>query len=236
MPNDCCNTLEVTGPEKAVKAFFQKVYKAEGDAGEPDIDFNTTVPMPKELIDGSAPCKDEKTKAHNIAEYGVEDWYHWALSHWSTKWSPYSVQEPKNIDGGMSISFDTAWRPADNWFLETSKQFPTLTFKNTYGEEGMDFYGIATYKNGECETEELDHLSWKLLSNEWFKEEYEAITKGSYKKVFDIIKSGSIEDCDLEKALVGRVKDKDLPLLVGFEFESEDNQTAFDSRLKGKSK
>ena len=101
----------------------------------------------QEMLDGI----DQSEKAEK--ETGFSDWYGWNITHWSTKWSPdvHDVSVAIDADGGSvaTVSYQTAWCPAENLILQLSKLFPSLVFVEAYLEEGMGFWGANAYINGE---------------------------------------------------------------------------------------
>ena len=117
-----------------------------GDVHEPTGSWVTDEYL-QEMLDGIE--RNKKAKQ----ETGFPDWYSWNIAHWGTKWSPdvYDCSVAIDADGGSvaTISYQTAWSPAEPLILELSKRFPSLQFVEAYLEEGMGFWGANTYIKGE---------------------------------------------------------------------------------------
>lgn len=93
-----------------------------------------------------------------IAKYGSADWYYWAIRNWGTKWGAYDVTEwDINEDGANSsatIYYETAWSPASIFWLQVSKDYPTLEFFHEFADEGGGFLGNETIITGSVMHEE----------------------------------------------------------------------------------
>ena len=250
MPNHITNILYVKGRKKDVEAFRDKVYRVEKatektwnhNIGDDIIifDFEKTVPMPESMHITCPARTDEEKKiyAENKAKYGAGDWYEWAIKNFGTKWGAYDAEKVEPIKGGMIFRFLTAWSPPAQWFVTTAKQFPKLKFIDYWQDEGGGSGKITLYTEGSkvrVEDETLSDHEWLVRFNEDYKKEYNFITKGSYKKVLDsYAKIEEPEWNNLNEFLLKRLKDKDLPLFIHFEWYHE--QRNFEARLKAGSK
>ena len=90
-------------------------------------------------------------KAHK--ETGYNNWYDWNCANWGTKWSPDVHDILIDVSDDVSsatVSYQTARGPADGLVSKLSELNPLLSFVESYLEEGMDFWGVNAYKNGEC--------------------------------------------------------------------------------------
>lgn len=82
-----------------------------------------------------------------------EDWWHWRISCWGTKWDIGSNDNesrgihPTVLDNQATMSFDSAWAPPIGLY----KHLESLGFRVTasYFEPGMDFGGF--WKDGSDE-------------------------------------------------------------------------------------
>mgnify|MGYP002737186235 CR=1 FL=1 len=180
MPNWCSNTTEVLGPEKDVRELLklarQPQYQLEGEdpesnleVYEPAFSMNGVIPMPSHLLGKSTTLgKDDGEFAKAIAgDQTVEysDWYHWRLAHWGTKWdlsadttfvSPVIVQDD---NASFEMSYDTAWSPVCDFWLQVSKKFPSLRIDVRYYEEGCNFIGQAIFEGGETLADECGGIT-----------------------------------------------------------------------------
>jgi hypothetical protein len=185
--------------------------------------FEGTIPMPLELegtVEGSnTPDWQDKITGDLFNKYGACTWYQFNTKAWGTKWDAYDVQEvKKNDDGSFTYTFDTAWCPPGFWLETTAKMFPTLTFNDAWRSEGGES-GVITLceEEGINEREDMNEEDWLLTYDENCKEEYEFITQGKYAKVIKKYAKGEEpERAFLEKYLLKRIKDEDLPLFMNY--------------------
>lgn len=243
MPNHITNILDVTGSKKLVEAFKNKVYrkgdKTKGEDAEHIFDFETTVPMPKSMHI-TCPARTDKEKeiyAENKAQYGAGDWHEFGCKFFGTKWNAYSACEPEKIESGIRFRFDTAWSPPAQWINTTAKQFPELKFRDRWIEGGgAGDYTVWTEAGVTQDSDEpLSDHDWNYEFDSNYREEYDIITKGDYDELIDtyVTHEGEIENPDLQKAFVNRVKAKDLPLLVGLDTLYDETKSLIEERLKG---
>jgi hypothetical protein len=173
MPNWCNNSVEIKASEEDLKAIKEQVSKSyihkgftmkfdiesqqwkrewqEEDTGELVFSFQNIVPMP-----------DEKNKD--------EDWYQWRLDNWDTKWDSCEAVLKERMDS-LVYSFDTAWSPPMNIYLELSKQYPGATLIVKYDEPGMGFYGVHIIRGGEelsSTSGDMSHLSTIIMGEECY--------------------------------------------------------------------
>jgi hypothetical protein len=85
---------------------------------------------------------------YNLETYGAKNWYEWCIKNWGTKWDVEGAGG-RNGDDHASYTFDSAWGPPREAFIEISKNFPGLTFDLEYYEPGMCFCGRLEIQNGE---------------------------------------------------------------------------------------
>ena len=96
MPNWTANNVLFVGKEKQLKT-LKDMLKSD----ENDFDFNNIVPMPKNIYRGSLGTVEEE-------KYGKNNWYHWSIDNWGTKWNAVDTRVELN-DGSLYYTFDTAW-------------------------------------------------------------------------------------------------------------------------------
>ena len=246
MPNHITNVFDVLGKEKDVEAFCNKVYRVEKatekswnqNIGDDVIifDFNKTVPMP-ESMDITSPAQtaeEKKIYAENKAKYGAGDWHEWSIKNYSTKWGAYDAEAVEKIEGGLCFRFLTAWSPPSQWVETTASQFPSLIFIDHWKDEGGGCGVITVHtKNGKTKYEEQkisDH-EWYIKFDSAYREEYELITVGKYEDVLSMYENMEEPNySSLNKFLLKRLEDKDLPLFLHFEWYNEKNN--FEARLK----
>jgi hypothetical protein len=84
------------------------------------------------------------------------DWYHWNVRNWGTKWDvavPNDDKYPNTVmeitdNGSIMYRFDTAWSPVFEAIQKLSEMFPSLEFDYEYEEE-QGWGGNAEWKDGE---------------------------------------------------------------------------------------
>ena len=163
MPNECDNSLSVSGPQDEVDRFKRDARSYDGYNGcceegrSNQLDINNFIPMPVELKERTSPEQDPRMAAIFKEKYGAEDWYMWAIDNWGTKWGAYDTfvkeinQEntTEKIPALIRYEFTTAWGPlSDDAMREVSRQYPKLSFELFYDEPMMDIHGEANYENG----------------------------------------------------------------------------------------
>ena len=98
MPNWTQN--EVTIKTKT-KAKLDKIIKAI-NSDENVFDFDLIKPMPKNLFMGNLGQEEEK-------KYGKNNWYHWSIENWGTKWNSCDAAKTRLSDTEVYYLFLTAW-------------------------------------------------------------------------------------------------------------------------------
>jgi hypothetical protein len=240
MPNHITNIFDVTGTPAKVKAFKDKVYRVEkakedhwnckkGD-DVPIFDFDATVPMPKELEGTTSPSRTPNPEL--IKKYGADNWYDWCVDiGWGTKWGAYDAEAVQTTEGGLRFSFNTAWCAPWKWILTTSKMFPTLTFTDQWKNEGGGCGKLVVKKGHVISDEKLPDHDWYMKFDPAYRDEYEFITKGDYDKVVKTYsKEGESNYSSLNEYLLARIKQKDLPLFMHYEWYGL--QDKFNRKLK----
>ena len=130
MPNWCQNNLTIEHEDRAKVMEFVHAYK-EGKV------CDHYMPVPR----------DEKGEVITD-ESSPHYWYTWCINNWGTKWDV----DPTYVDltdNKLSLSYDTAWSPADAVWEAVTVEFPSLLIQVNYLEEGMGFVGKTWYQGGE---------------------------------------------------------------------------------------
>jgi hypothetical protein len=250
MPNHITNVLFITGDANFVEELKAKIYRVEKttektwnhEIGDDlsIVDFNGTVPSPKELegtTSGSPnaiPDEEKARHAEYLKKYGAVNWYDWNCRNWGTKWNAYDTESVETFEGGLKFKFNTAWSPPTTWLVATAQLYPSLKFMDYYKDEGGGC-GVITLcvAEGLEEEKELSDHDWYYQFDPTYKEEYDLITTGDYQKVVDKYKNQTeINYSSLRRPLLDRIENKDLPLFIGMEWYGED-KNLFEKRIKG---
>jgi len=133
MPNHVTNKLVITGPKKDLDAFKATMNRPNEHGEVCEFNFHQTVPQPTNIIKGDIAFGDSRP-----------NWLNWNIPNWGTKWNCYDVENVIFTSRSIKITFLTAWSAPDKWLEKVSDQFPNLTFRNTWkdegGPKGVDLY------------------------------------------------------------------------------------------------
>lgn len=173
MPNWSYNTIDITGPERVVTAWFNNVQSARGS----DVGLLGVFVTPEYDADG-------------------KNWYMAHINAWDTKWDvpPHDVQVTVEENGHIKLEFTTAWSPPIAWMRTMSVDWPSLTFRMYFEEEGMDFLGFALAQNGQCffrDDKLPDHESGL-----WYLEDDE-VKRNQMKEQWDLLLEIARAECAL---------------------------------------
>ena len=141
MPNWCNNTVEIFHEDPAMLERVRKGFNAGGL-------LNEFIPVPEELqiTAGRTGDPDENAKIiaseeSNREKYGYSNWYDFCVNEWGTKWDiGGDGYEAQDIDGGLSLTFDSAWSPPVSAYEKLTEM--GFTIRAMYNESGMCFAGI----------------------------------------------------------------------------------------------
>lgn len=122
MPNNCENTLTVTGPAEDLRAFKEF---AKGDGETEIIHISHFLPIPQEVMDDSEPK----------GPFKVPSWYAWALRNWGTKWDVYHSELEAEQPNTLAYRYTTGYAPLNERAMQAmSGKFPRLTLRADYDE------------------------------------------------------------------------------------------------------
>lgn len=144
MPNWCNNTLTVSGNAKDIKKFKKKA---------------------EAVIDGK---KQVLALGSFVPDKGGENWYDWRIENWGTKWELNEVELYEDTAETAVYAFDTAWSPPTEWLYKVAEQYPSLTFRLKYREDGMCFMGVTELRGTEVlEQSDMDTAPiWELYDTD----------------------------------------------------------------------
>jgi len=156
------------------------------------------------------------------------------------------VQDSSEIDdeGDIELDCTSKWSPPEEALSKLSALYPLLCIKVRYQEPACDAYGTLEYQDGKCILDTpMDQESYLEEYDETYKELIKDIAESDYKDftfrymltMVDLQDNPETFDYPnlLERKILERVKDEDLPLLVGYTWFSKVNQTEFEKRIKG---
>jgi hypothetical protein len=136
------------------------------------LSLTKIIAVPEELLNTSAPNRDEKEKERMLKLYGAADWYDFQVKNWGTKWNVEAqiIYDSNATAIGyrshtlpdtrvVKMEFDSAWGPPSAAIAMLAKQFPKVDIHHCFDETGCDFSGYQMYSKGEC-IESKDYDSW----------------------------------------------------------------------------
>ena len=195
MPNYCQSNLEVSGLTSNEVTELATLIEKEALLStlvprptEEELPYSAGTMTREEALDHgpNSPWWDAKTPEQQekwldqfataqeteerIARFGVKDGYTWCLNHWGTKWDIFESDINHKGEDNLNATFTTAWSPPIQGIERVSALFPNATFLLQYSEPGMDFHGVAAFRNGE--TAVADGTSPTTLWQEWAEQNH----------------------------------------------------------------
>lgn len=236
MPNWTDNILIITGPQNDIQTLRDAIEKRSED--KLSLDFNGTVPMPKELENTTSPVSsasdEEKKQQVYLEKFGAGNWYDWRRQNWGVKWNASDAQEAEITEDGIIYRFQTPWNTPFQWIIHTAEKFPTLTMECWClfeGGESAAKYRVWTEDDvTQSDDEKISDHDYSMKWDPEYNELYTFITEGDYDEVLEQYQEDNeIAYSDLEKYLLERIKDEDLPLFINFEWYDKDR---FEERFR----
>lgn len=142
MPNWVDNNVIIYGDENVLNDI--KIFVQSKDCA---FDFDKIVPMPPHsetfFRDGGLSIEEEK-------KYGRNNWYHWSIDNWGTKWNSCESGCLGIYNNELKYFFQTAWSPALPVLNVLAKKFK-VKIKCTFVDEAIgDNCGLIVFdENGD---------------------------------------------------------------------------------------
>lgn len=176
MPNHVTNILTIEGEQELVQKCLSEI---KGQDEDQYIDFNTFVPMPKELDNTQSPVNIISQKEYDAQEARIasgdltEIEKKWGFSRGITQemsnrfkkefgadnwynwhianWgTKWNAYDQISDEGSNVITFSTAWSTPENAMVALSSKYPELTFHIRYADEDFGHnVGEYTVQDGE---------------------------------------------------------------------------------------
>lgn len=140
MPNNCINSLMISGNSKEIHKLLKNIQVKEKDfsdfaGGVNPFSFQQVIPRPKSKQTG-------------------EEQLNWNIQNWGTKWDCYDLEECGDWEkGNMGFTFSTAWSPPIPVIDKLATRYKKLNFVFTFHEAGNNFCGVYNYNEGLKEVE-----------------------------------------------------------------------------------
>lgn len=200
MPNWCENRLTVLGPKEDVAAFVDKAHGpvhqfavsererewAKREGRDPDVpprvetfSFHRLVPIPAEGL--ALVYHDPETE-----RAGAPQGHQYEHDLWGIKWGCHDSVLVEHVDGRATYTFTTPWGPGNKFFETLSKNWPTLAFAVSFGEEypsrgrfvihrgahrATTFEHDCPLKFPEGDVSDAEEEAFRVTSNTW-RDEY----------------------------------------------------------------
>ena len=139
MPNWCSNYVTISGSKKEIKKIADILdANSEGNLFESLVGIDPNI---------------------SREEYDNGGWYNSNCDFWGCKWDvPIELAHINIEEEEIRLSFDTAWSPPFNFYIELSKRFNT-SLNAIYDEPGLDFAGeVDIDEDGNVHNREYKYL------------------------------------------------------------------------------
>ena len=105
----------------------------------------------------------EKSQQDNLNAYNYKNWYDFCVAEWGTKWDiGGDGSEAQDIEGGLMLSFDSAWSPPINAYERLLEM--GFRIRAMYYESGMAFAGI--WEDGEDDFYEYGSMNSEQIAEQ----------------------------------------------------------------------
>ena len=130
----------------------------------------------------------------------------------------------------ISFSFGSKWCFPIDEFRNLIQRYPQLSFEGEFEESAMEIFGRFEAKGGSYNISNISPLDYYTDHYEDFKEEREYIETLPYEKFLKHVletdyndQEDSIPYCYLEPLILKKIKKKDLPLFVNYNWFNKEN-------------
>lgn len=138
---------------------------------------------------------DEIRQQFEIDVAEKNDWYHWNLRNWGTKWDTCDVERVLKGNNKVIYTFNTAWSPPLEALDILARDFPNLSMSVKFVDEGDNFAGEVGWTYGSRAIEQ-DLVITHGLNEELYGECYACL--GDHASDPDYQEIRNRYGCDLE--------------------------------------
>jgi len=150
MPNWCANSLKLVANDEDQRNTINFI--RENCEKDWFGLFNYFVPCPDELINSVKKFPPDDSEKTNQEKYGYASWYDFNISNWGTKWDASNICIEEFSDNSITITFDTAWSPPEQFYHDMHANGWELTA--SFIEQGCNFIGY--FRDGETHSEDFN--------------------------------------------------------------------------------
>jgi len=146
----------------------------------------------------------------------------------------YGIMNHDAVDGELHnpihLNIASKWNPPLEGVEELSRQYPTLEFKMTFIEEGVNLYGWALFKDGTGQVVDQTAYEFHVENNEDIAETLQWIRDTSPDEIVEELANDDLEEENsffsypfsvLQKDLIEKMPRDLLPLLLTYPWETE---------------
>ena len=160
MPNWCQNSVTIKQKD------LHKILPPEDDGSydASSFTYNTIVPQPEiqDNVDLPGVFFSESPAPIHIPDSGLNDWYHWNIANWGTKWDASDTclilpNDPDHGEAFVELSFDSPWGPPGNYFDALAEKYPDLDIEIHSFECGVGLSLYAYNDNGTMIVEDVPY-------------------------------------------------------------------------------
>ena len=121
--------------------------RAEAKDNSIEEDIETVITTIKEVLAEPFDVQEMVKEFYESIEVG-QDWYHWNIREWGTKWE-ISNASYESSPNRLVYSFCSAWSPPVSAIGRLAEMFPDLVFTVRFLDEGDNFAGEIHWESGE---------------------------------------------------------------------------------------
>ena len=111
-------------------------------------------------------------RKHNLEVHGCVRAVEWKTRNWGTKWDvdvDFTSHTPFNMDTAEVLyQFLSAWSPPLEAIRHLSSMYTSLNFELVFEEEGCDFEGSTSFKDGHVKEEVQQSYTGEILERGYF--------------------------------------------------------------------
>ena len=153
-PSDLPAYYEHVENEIRQQEWLQRKERTDNEPVSAGAVVNTLVEKLQEASQNPTVFQEAYNKFVFEREFG-DDWYHWNIRNWGTKWEISDVVVERQNDTTLRYGFQTAWSPPESALTSLAEQYPEITMTLRCHDEG-DMFAAEIHWNGGKQTFETE--------------------------------------------------------------------------------
>lgn len=151
MPNHVTNRVEIIANEsKKIDELINSLKTSDDQI----FDFNSIIRMPE---DSDAFQSTGDVSWSGSSQYAKDNWYHWSLVNWGTKWNAYRISMERNSQNKVTYTFQTAWACPFPVIYKLAEKFGVHVRCAYYDEDFGNNCGICDVDKDGNQIEQSDY-------------------------------------------------------------------------------